>query len=83
MSFKPSHFSKSHCSMAKNKVNLPTLKENSLWKLTIFLQKEGYQSLETKLRIRFIQSKNYEPPQGWLPFSIKEIIIEVDSLYIA
>ena len=47
-----------------SRISKPTLTQNSLWKLTIFLQKEGFQSVEATLRVRFIQSKNYEPPQG-------------------
>lgn len=49
-----------------SRINKPTLTENSLWKLTIFMQKEGFQSIEATVRVRFIQSKNYEPPQGML-----------------
>lgn len=42
----------------------PTLTEKSLWRLSIRLEKQGFSLVEATSRIRFIQARNYEPPQG-------------------
>jgi hypothetical protein len=35
-----------------------------LWRLSIRLEKQGFSLVEATSRIRFIQARNYEPPQG-------------------
>lgn len=47
-----------------NRINIPSLRENSLWKITLKFRKQGYKDIDATARIRFIQATNYEPPQG-------------------
>eukprot|EP01041_Mallomonas_annulata_P009833 gene9833-20451_t len=41
-----------------------TLDEFTLWRLSIRLEKEGFKDSNAIIRIRFVESRGYEPPQG-------------------
>lgn len=42
----------------------PKLDSTSLWRLRILFQKQGFKEQEALFRVRYIPSRNYEPPQG-------------------
>jgi len=47
--------------------NMPSkieLNQRQLWRLSISLEKVGYKSTNCLCNIRFIEDRNYEPPQG-------------------
>jgi len=41
-----------------------TLDGNTLWRLAIRLEKPGSKSIEAVVRLRFVEDRGYEPPQG-------------------
>ena len=41
-----------------------TLDESTLWRLNIKLEKDGFKNAAAAIRIRFIEDRGYEPPQG-------------------
>lgn len=61
-------------SFASSAVAKPTLDQRTAWRLDLSLKKNGSGSepIELSLRVRFIEKKNYEPPQG-------QIFIERDG----
>jgi len=48
----------------KNIVAKPMLDGNSLWRLRLIFQKQGFREQEALFRIRFMPTRGYEPPQG-------------------
>ena len=50
--------------MQSNTNKKASLNQNSVWKVNLKLQKQGYKDIESALKIRFVSDKNYEPPQG-------------------
>jgi hypothetical protein len=40
------------------------LNGDTLWRLTLSLERSGFKKVEATARIRFIEDSNYEPPQG-------------------
>jgi len=43
---------------------MPTLDGPTLWRLGINFRQTGYKETNAVMRIRFVQTKGYEPPQG-------------------
>jgi hypothetical protein len=42
------------------------LDSSTLWRISLTLTKNGFKSIEAIARVRFIEDRNYEPPQGRL-----------------
>lgn len=40
------------------------LDKSTLWRISLTLSKSGFKSIETIARVRFIEDRDYEPPQG-------------------
>lgn len=59
-----SSFSKNKFQMQLNVNRKANMNENSVWKVNLKLQKQGYKDIDTALKVRFIPDRNYEPPQG-------------------
>lgn len=43
---------------------IPDLTGDSLWRLSLRLQRPGQKDSEAIARVRFVPDRNYEPPQG-------------------
>jgi hypothetical protein len=56
----------SYISMYNKRPEQATLDGNTLWRLSLKLEKPGFKSIEAVARVRFIEDRNYEPPQGKL-----------------
>lgn len=41
-----------------------TLDESTLWRIKLKLQKQGFKESSAIVRVRFIEARGYEPPQG-------------------
>ena len=40
------------------------LDKSTLWRISLTLSKSGFKSIETIARVRFVEDRDYEPPQG-------------------
>ena len=40
------------------------LDSSTLWRISITLNKSGFKSIDCIARVRFVEDRNYEPPQG-------------------
>lgn len=50
--------------LSMNSQQQANLDEFSLWRMGITLQKEGCKEVSALCRVRFVQDRSYEPPQG-------------------
>eukprot|EP00607_Mallomonas_marina_P000714 CAMPEP_0182429944 /NCGR_PEP_ID=MMETSP1167-20130531/35326_1 /TAXON_ID=2988 /ORGANISM="Mallomonas Sp, Strain CCMP3275" /LENGTH=189 /DNA_ID=CAMNT_0024614373 /DNA_START=103 /DNA_END=672 /DNA_ORIENTATION=+ len=50
--------------MKRNAKQKATLDEFTLWRISLRLQKEGFKDSSASIRVRFVEARGYEPPQG-------------------
>ena len=55
-----------HSSMTMNAqpTKRALLDKSTLWRISLTLSKSGFKSIETIARVRFVEDRDYEPPQG-------------------
>ena len=63
--------------------NLPGLTGDTLWRLSLTLRRPGSKDNEAIARMRFVQDRNYEPPQGkiYIEDDLNGFIIADDKGY--